>query len=120
VLLAQRKFDKKHDPGRWGPAVAGTVDQGESYESNIYKEAEEEIGLKGVKFDLGPKQLISDGPHKFFCQWFLAKVDAEDFVIQESEVEQVAWFTVDRLKEELKNNSDKFTANSKRWAGLLV
>ncbi len=29
----------------WGSAVAGTVEKGEDYESNIYKETEEEIGL---------------------------------------------------------------------------
>lgn len=27
ILLAQRKFTKKHDPGKWGPAVAGTNDE---------------------------------------------------------------------------------------------
>ena len=27
-------------PGKWGPAVAGTVEEGESYEENIIKEAE--------------------------------------------------------------------------------
>jgi isopentenyldiphosphate isomerase len=38
VLLAQRSFDKKNDPGRWGPAVAGTVSENETYEENIRKE----------------------------------------------------------------------------------
>ena len=28
ILLAQRSFDKKHYPGKWGPAVAGTVKKG--------------------------------------------------------------------------------------------
>lgn len=51
ILLAQRSFDKRNDPGKWGPAVAGTVEEGETYESNIIKEAEEEIGLKNSHFD---------------------------------------------------------------------
>jgi predicted kinase len=55
ILLAQRKFTQKLDPGKWGPAVAGTVDEGETYESNIIKEAEEEIGLKDMRPALGPK-----------------------------------------------------------------
>src|ERR1700761_7819266 len=50
VLLAQRKWTKKNDPGTWGPAAAGTVDQGETYEQNMYKEAQEEIGVSGVTF----------------------------------------------------------------------
>ena len=49
ILLARRSFNKKHHPGVWGPAVSGTVEEGETYESNIIKEAEEEIGLTGFK-----------------------------------------------------------------------
>src|SRR5579883_3197132 len=54
VLLAQRKWTKKHDPGKWGPAVAGTVNSSETYGTNIYKEAQEEIGLAGAPFARGP------------------------------------------------------------------
>ena len=39
VLLAQRSFNKTKDPGTWGPAVAGTVEKGEDYDTNIVKEA---------------------------------------------------------------------------------
>ena len=45
ILLAQRAFSKKVDPGKWGPSVAGTVEKGETYEENIIKESKEEIGL---------------------------------------------------------------------------
>ena len=45
ILLAQRAVTKKRDPGCWGPAVAGTVEEDETYEDNIIKEAEEEIIL---------------------------------------------------------------------------
>ena len=31
MLLAQRSFNKKHDPGLWASAVAGTVEEGETY-----------------------------------------------------------------------------------------
>ena len=48
ILLAKRAFTKSRHPGLWGPAVAGTVEEGETYESNIIKEAEEEIGLKNI------------------------------------------------------------------------
>ena len=39
VLLAQRAFNKKTSPGLWGPAAAGSVEKGETYDSNIIKEA---------------------------------------------------------------------------------
>lgn len=37
VLIAQRLLTKDKDPGKWGPAAAGTLEKDETYESNIYK-----------------------------------------------------------------------------------
>ena len=48
ILLAQRALSKKHDPGKWGPAVAGTVEERETYRANIIKETSEEIGLHDI------------------------------------------------------------------------
>lgn len=109
ILLAQRKFTKNHDPGKWGSAVAGTIDEGETYEQNIIKEAEEEIGLKNIKPTLGPKVHMT-GEHNFFGQWYALVTDkpAEDFIIQEEEVEQVKWFTRTNLIKELREYPDKY------------
>lgn len=35
TLLAKRAAVKDKDPGKWGPAVAGTIDEGETYDENI-------------------------------------------------------------------------------------
>lgn len=115
ILLAQRKFTKKHDPGKWGPAVAGTIDQGETYESNIVKEAEEEIGLTNVKPALGPKRRVT-GEHNYFCQWYTLVIDkpADDLVIQEDEVEQVKWFTRSELEGELHEHPERYL-DGMRW-----
>lgn len=109
ILLAQRKLTKRHDPGKWGPAVAGTVDEGETYEQNIIKEAEEEIGLKNIQPVLGPKVRMT-GEHNYFDQWYTLVVDkpAEDFTIQEEEVEQVRWFTHTELEKELHDSPEKY------------
>lgn len=105
VLIAQRKHTKDKDPGKWGPAVAGTMDKGETYESNIIKEAEEEIGLIDIKFEKGPKIRVTR-PRNYFCQWFRVTLDtpAEDFVLQEDEVEQVKWIGLSVLKADINNN----------------
>jgi isopentenyl-diphosphate delta-isomerase len=115
ILLAQRKFTKKHDPSKWGPAVAGTVDEGETYDENIVKEAEEEIGLAGIKPTLGPKRRISD-EYNYFCQWYTLIVDksAEDFAIQEEEVEQVKWLTRQELERELRDYPKNYI-DGMRW-----
>jgi len=49
ILLAQRSSNKKMYPNLWSVAVAGTVEEGETYESNIIKEAQEELGLLNIK-----------------------------------------------------------------------
>ena len=97
VLLAQRAFSKKLNPGLWGPAVAGTVEEGETYESNIIKEAEEEIRLIGLKPILGPK-LRRSVTHEYFAQWFTAIVDHDyPFKKQDNEVEEIRWFSKDEI-----------------------
>jgi isopentenyldiphosphate isomerase len=109
VLIAQRKLTKDKDPGKWGPAVAGTVDEGETYSINIVKETEEEIGLTGVDFERGPKLRVRE-PRNYFGQWFLAQVDmpAEAFRLQEDEVEQVKWVPKDELLHDVVANPDKY------------
>jgi len=109
ILLVQRSFNKNNDPGKWGPAVAGTIDEGETYETNIIKEAEEEIGLKDHNFKKSFYRK-NNGEHKHFTQWFFASIDKniKDFKIQKEEVEQIKWFKKEELLRELENNPDKF------------
>jgi len=109
ILLAQRALDKKHDPGKWGPAVAGTVEEGETYESNIIKEAEEEIGLKNIKPVLGIKRR-QQNKYNYFTQEFLLTLPSgfNDFKVQKEEVSEIKWFTVEGLKEKLKESPEDF------------
>ena len=110
ALLAKRASNKDKDPGLWGPAVAGTVDEGETYEDNIYKEAQEEIGLTGVPFTSGKKMRFSGDPRHYFCQWYFVTVDlgADEFTLQESEVDEVAWVDVETMTLDLQQNPEKY------------
>ena len=110
ILLAQRAFSKRHDPGKWGPAVAGTVEEGETYESNIRKEAEEEIGLTGYEFKKAIKTRSPGTPHNHFTQWFTLTIDepADFFTIQEDEVADIRWFSEKELREEFDRYPEKF------------
>lgn len=120
VLLARRALTKSHDPGKWGPAVAGTVEKGESYEDNIRKETEEEIGLRNITPQTGPKERVS-GEHNYFVQWHLVKIDKpeNEFIIDKNEVEEVEWFSKEELRQEIKANPDKFLENMKRWIEIF-
>ncbi len=92
VLLAQRSPKKANSGGKWGPAVGGTVENDETYEDNIIKEAQEEIGLSGVKFTPGKKYYIEAAGRKFFATYFYATIDREaEYFELEDAVEAVKW-----------------------------
>ncbi len=109
VLIAKRSQAKKNDPGKWGPAAAGTVEEGETYEEDATKEAAEELGLKNISLSKGPKQYF-DKPRRQFYQWFLALIDkpADEFVIQKEEVERVEWIDRDELVRDQKEHPEKY------------
>ena len=116
VLLAQRSFKKRYNPGKWGPAVSGTVEVGETYDSNIYKEAEEEIGLVGYEFEKIQK-IRTSRSHNYFCQWYRLAIDKdiEYFRIDPEEVEQIRWFSRDELRKAVEAEPEKFGTTIKAF-----
>jgi len=112
ILIAQRAFTKKNDPGKWGPAVAGTIEEGESYDGNIIKEIFEEIGLKLSIGDLkkGKKLFRQRKSGDCFCQLYYYTIDkqASEFVIQQEEVAQVKWFKKNELRKMILDNPEMF------------
>ncbi|MFH1052797.1 MAG: NUDIX domain-containing protein [Candidatus Woesearchaeota archaeon] len=119
-LLARRAFSKSHSPGLWGPAVAGTVEQGESYEDSIIKEAEEELGLNIFSFEKGPK-IRSKDKYPHFTQWFTCKIDrpVKEFSIQKDEVAEIKWFSRQKIEKQLKANPEEFLINMQKYLEMF-
>lgn len=120
VLIAQRALTKKFAPGRWGCSVAGTLEEGETYESNILKETGEEIGLLITSDDLrvGPKLLIQ-AQHNHFVQFFFATTDQEIVTIDPIEVMAVKWISVADLIKDAAVNPDLYSVSLKECVFLL-
>lgn len=120
VLLAQRSFSKSHDPGKWGPAVAGTVEEGESYEENVVKEAFEELGLRDIKPEAGPIRR-NRGIHNYFSKRFYLLVNrgVDEFVIAKNEVKQIKWFNPQRLRGLIKEKPEMFIESLQSWIDEL-
>lgn len=109
ILMAQRSFAKKNSPGKWGPAVAGTVEEGETYESNAYKELEEEIGLDGVKLNPLKKILYTSITGRKFCYFYNLQISQDTKLkIKKDEVEQIKWFSKEELRESLLKKPEDF------------
>ncbi len=116
VLLARRALTKSHSPCKWGPAVAGTIEEGETYHSNIIKEAEEELGLENIMPKIGPKLRVAQD-YNYFCQWYLLEIDkpVEEFKIQKEEVEEVKWISQKELLAKIKEKPENFVEAIKEW-----
>ena len=109
ILLAQRAYAKKHHPGMWGPAVAGTIEKGETYKSNIIKETQEEIGICNIK-PIELKKVKAKSKYNHFTQWFLLNLDKDISGLkkQDEEIETLKWFSKKELMHGLNNSPDKF------------
>ena len=121
--MAQRAFSKKHDPGTWGPAVAGTVEAEETYLSNIIKETWEEIGLEVIETDLivGPKERIAKPNRNYFTQWFLLTrdIDISELRVQTDEVEHIAWRNKQELLETFAAHPEQFVTSATTWLPMF-
>ena len=114
VLIAMRSPKKKNHGGLWGPSVAGTVENTETYLQNIVKESAEEIGLTDVEFVAG-KKMYFDVPRKHFTQYFFAMCDknANDFEL-EDEVDSVKWVSKDWLTEDVARHPECYLPHMDR------
>ncbi|MCA9323634.1 NUDIX domain-containing protein [Candidatus Saccharibacteria bacterium] len=115
-LLTQRKHTKTNDPGKWMMAASGTVEEDETYDSNIVKEIAEEIGLTGIELKKCEKVFQDDGKNKFFVQFYSGVVDMKTakVVIQEEEVEQYMWIEISELLKWLQDRPEDFVPSMKR------
>ena len=115
VLVQQRSFLKKHSPGKWSPSAAGTVEEGETYESNAKKELEEELGLKGAKLKPIKKIFyeINDTRRYCFIYFTFSNFSIDKFVLQKKEVEQIRWVGLGDLLEWYRKSPEEFTYSTR-------
>lgn len=106
VLLQKRSLNKKNSPGLWCPAASGTMEEGESYEQNAYKELEEEIGIKNANLVQDKKYFY--GTQKFMQMYKLVLSKSTQFVLEQDAVDEVKWFKLDELVDLYNKNPNDF------------
>lgn len=118
-LVAKRSKNKKHQPNIWGPSAAGTLEEGETYESNIIKETKEEIGVNLDKVTMGPKVRVSSS-HEYFGQYFFAIIPSSTiFTLQEEEVDEVRWVSLRDLQDWYSTHPEEFIPSFNKSIGAL-
>jgi 8-oxo-dGTP pyrophosphatase MutT (NUDIX family) len=92
----------------------------ETYEENIRKEAQEEIGLTGISFNIGPKILVQLPNEGIYIQWFVAVLDREShsFRPAKSEVAELRWMDRDRFQTHSEAHPELYVPSVPIWKHL--
>lgn len=111
ILLQQRAFTKKKNPGKWA-RTGGHVNAGETCEQAVKREIYEEIGLK-VEEKINNYEIFKkeDEKEKYFTYGyiFITDLKEKDFKLQKEEVNAVKYFSIEELEEARKQNNIDFT-----------
>ena len=108
LLMQQRALNEISDPGKWDISAAGHVNSGETEIEAVKRELSEEIGLNlkenQIELFMSYKKEVNNKTvnKKHLEDIYIAQIDAEsinEFTIQNEEVEQVKWFSINELKE---------------------
>jgi isopentenyldiphosphate isomerase len=122
ILLQQRSFRMRLHPGKWSFAVSGTNDEGETYESNIIKETQEEINLVLVPpIELFKKRLEDIGQRTAYVSYFRHQLSIEkpEITFDTNEVAAVKWFSKKELQNDLIKRPSDFTDRISEVFNLL-
>lgn len=112
ILLARRAETKALHPGLWALGVAGTVEIGETYDSNIVKEMAEEIGLTGYIPTFLSKELRDNqsglGLRRFAAHYAVTIPHDYPLVLKEDEVAEIKWFTPEEIEKAATEHPEMF------------
>ena len=113
ILSQRRSLDKKSYPNRWTDSASGHVDEGDTYNSAINRELEEELGLDTELTFLGKfasKDTIDDKTILEFNAVYEVRVDSSiQLKLQQSEVSDTKWYELSELKQLMQEDPDSFT-----------
>lgn len=116
-ILLQKRAAKKVAPNMWS-LTAGHVTCGESEKQAALRETEEELEIQNLKLDdfelIGIEKTMRNRDEHInnkFDNLYLLKTNLkeDEFVLQESEVAQVKYFSLDEIRE-ICQNKDKYKA----------
>ena len=130
ILLQKRSREKDSYPGLYDTSSAGHIPAGDEPKASALRELKEELGITATD-----RQLTYAG--RFRIQYekvfhgrlfrdnevaevyvYTEPVEAERLILQESEVEEVRWFDLEEVWEELDRSSERFCV-PKQSLGLL-
>lgn len=118
LLIAQRPMWKKNDPGKWTESAVGTLEDDETYESNLVKEAKEELGMKlnSSQFIFVGKEYFESPKNKLFgAMYAVILSNTPKLALNSHEVPNIEWASNDKIKRELSEAGNRFVDGFDRF-----
>lgn len=120
VLLQKRSMDKDSFPGQYDTSSAGHIPAGEEPVPSALREMKEELGIEAKPEDLHFVRAFRIQYEKPFhgqvfrdnevarVYIYMEPVDIDSLTLQASEVDEVRWFDIDEVWEEIHYSRERF------------
>ena len=124
ILLQKRSRNKDSFPGKYDTSSAGHMPAGSEYVESAIRELSEELGIEATPDQLHYAGMFRTQYEKEFhgrlfkdnevtkVFVYMEPANIEKLSLQESEVEEVRWFALDEVAEEIKTSRDRFCVPS--------
>lgn len=113
ILSQRRSLEKKSYPDCWTDSASGHVDEGDTYDSAIIRELEEELGVTTKLRFVGKfssKDIVGDKKILEFNAIYEGTIESSlQLNLQKSEVSEAKWFSIDELKQLMNEKPSSFT-----------
>jgi isopentenyl-diphosphate Delta-isomerase len=122
MLIHQRALEKYHSPGLWTNACCGHPNQNESMEAAVKRRLQEEMGFTcelKYSFVFRYRATFDNGLIENEIDHVYVGVYDEEFIPNPEEVADFKWLTLDFLRNDAKQNPEKYTYWFKEILGKL-
>ena len=111
VLLQQRSFNKKKNPGKWAK-TGGHVDAGETCDEAMKREVFEEIGIildndNFINFEVIKRHSPKEN-YYIYNYIIFTDLKEKDFTLDEEEVAKVKYYTIEEIEKTRRQNNENY------------
>lgn len=108
IVTPKRSSNRRIFPNCYDYSAAGMVDAGEDYKTAMYRELEEELGLK----DIPLKEIAYLNPYKsnskMFIKIYIGYIDKRVLNYDKDGIDKILYLTIEEIDEMLENNPKDF------------